>query len=108
MFGKVIPKGVRKILNEKRKDNERKLLRQNGKAALDAYFRVGEKTGSHFDAMFGTLLGIYRDHSFIPYDDDIDMVCNIKCLNRQLIDALVNEGFLINRIYVSSDRIGVP
>ena len=107
MLGKILPQRVRRLINKKRKDNERKLLQQNGKAALEAYYRVGKKTGSHFDAMFGTLLGIYRNHSFIPFDDDIDMVCDIKCLNRGLLDALKNEGFSIDRIYVASDRTGV-
>lgn len=84
-----------------------KLLQQEGNNSLAAYKRVAERLGIKFDVMFGTLLGVYRDHSFIPHDDDIDMVCDIKCLNEKLLDALREEGFKIERIYVASDKTGV-
>ena len=82
-------------------------MQNEGLNSLKAYFRVGEKLNVHFDVMFGTLLGVYRNHSFIPHDDDIDMVCNIEHLNQQLLDALRLEGFVLDRIYVASDRKGV-
>lgn len=106
---KKIP-GVQSIIeyrNAKYNEKMCQLLQKEGQHSLEAYYRVGERLGIHFDVMFGTLLGVYRDHSFIPHDDDIDMVCNIKHLNQQLIDTLRAEGFVIERIYVASDRKGV-
>lgn len=91
------------------KQNEKKcqLLQKEGVNSIKAYYRVGERLGIHFDVMFGTLLGVYRDHSFIPHDDDIDMVCDIDFLSQQLLDVLRQEGFIIERIFVTSDKKGV-
>ncbi len=108
-FIKKLP-GIKKIVelrNQARINKACRLLIQEGNNSLAAYNRVAEKLGIKFDVMFGTLLGVYRDHSFIPHDDDIDMVCDIKHLNQKLLDTLREEGFKIERIYVASDKTGV-
>ena len=98
---------LRNYINKKRRNKKCALLQKEGINSLNAYYRVGQILNVHFDVMFGTLLGVYRNHSFIPHDDDIDMVCDIEHLNKQFLDTLRNEGFEFDRIYVASDRKGV-
>jgi len=98
---------VRNWRNDRNTKKKCELLQKEGSNTLNAFQRVGKRLNIRFDVMFGTLLGAYREHSFIPHDDDIDMVCSIKDLNQQLFSTLREEGFELDRIYVSSDRVGV-
>lgn len=102
-----IPNSVRSFINKRRDEKKCELLQKEGENSLQAYYRVGNKLNIQFDVMFGTLLGAYRDHTFIHHDDDIDMVCDIKYLSKNLLDTLRDEGFYLDRIYVTSDRVGV-
>ena len=77
-----------------------------GPEALAAYYKVGKKLNIDFVPMFGTLLGAYREHNFIPHDDDIDMALDIRFLTKELIDSLRDSGFEINRLYINSNYIG--
>ena len=68
-------------------------LQTVGEEALSAYYDVAKNLSINFSPMFGTLLGIYRDHNFISYDDDIDMILDIKSLSIDLLNELKNKGF---------------
>lgn len=87
-------------------EKARRLLRENGNEALEAYKKVGEELNFSFVPLFGTLLGAYREHDFIAHDDDIDMGLNIKYLSIQLFETLIKYGFEIHDIFISSDGRG--
>lgn len=91
----------------RRAQNQSKLLFKLGVDALNRYNSVSKKLNFHFIPMFGTLLGAYRENDFIAFDDDIDMGLDIRYLSNNLIYALRDEGFEIDRIYISSNRRGV-
>jgi len=79
-------------------------LQTVGEEALSAYYDVAKNLSINFSPMFGTLLGIYRDHNFISYDDDIDMILDIKSLSIDLLNELKNKGFEINKISLVSTK----
>ena len=102
----LIKTGIYEI-REKRHSKKCSLLLQNiGEEALHAYFDVANELGINFIPMFGTLLGIYRNHDFIKHDDDIDMILDIRYLSDDLLKALSNHGFVFNSIFVASDFKG--
>ena len=84
-----------------------KQLAKYGDEALSAFNAVGDKLGIFFMPMLGTLLGAYREHGFIKFDTDVDVICNIKHLTPELLDELRNQGFEIQHLFVSSDFKGV-
>lgn len=98
--------GLSKYRENIRKKRACSLLRNIGEEALQAYFDVGIDLGATFVPMFGTLLGIYRNHDFIAHDDDIDMVLDIRYLSEELLQSLQKHGFVFDSIYVGSDFKG--
>lgn len=82
-------------------------LQKYGDEALSLLTNCFNDLNVRFSVIFGTLLGAYREHGFIKHDDDLDVLCDIKYLSKELIYSLQRKGFEINRIYVSSDKIGV-
>ena len=98
--------GVKKYLIKRSRKKASMKLQTVGEEALSAYYDVAKNLSINFSPMFGTLLGIYRDHNFISYDDDIDMILDIKSLSIDLLNELKNKGFEINKIYVASNYKG--
>lgn len=83
-----------------------KLLVSEGPNALKTLFDLGKREQVEFSVFFGTLLGAYREHGFIKHDDDIDVVMDIKYLSTSLINALQQVGFVIKKVYITSDFKG--
>lgn len=77
-----------------------------GEDVLNQFSRTVNSLGYEFSPFFGTLLGIYREHDFIKYDDDVDIAMDVKYLTPQLLIGLSNAGFLLDHLSMASDFRG--
>jgi len=84
---------------EKMKKKHRVLLQEKGIYALDAMKKACEEAGSVFGVEFGTLLGAYREHGFIRYDDDIDLSMWVEDCTRDFENLLLKYGFFKKRAF---------
>lgn len=67
---------TRKILSRWRqykKKEARKALQENGIATTESFIDSASRCGINVFPLFGSLLGIVRDCSYMQHDDDIDM-----------------------------------
>jgi hypothetical protein len=51
---------------------------------LKQFQTIAARLGMEYFIYSGTLLGSWRHHSMIPWDDDVDVIMNVSCQNRLL------------------------
>lgn len=61
--------------------------------------RVFETRGSRYMLADGTLLGAVRDGTFIPWDNDTDLMVPIQGFNPLVLRDLFDEGFRFTRCF---------
>lgn len=83
------------------KHNEKKmltiksnLLKTYGTKMLDMIHEVADELNKPIWLEFGTLLGAYRDKSFISYDYDLDVGMYIEDYDINFENALIMKGFV--------------
>lgn len=90
-------------------DNKREMRKQNrafsqyGLEALDHATQVAYQQGVELFLAFGTLLGAYRNHGFIPYDCDLDTGMLGSSRSDAFLNAMRQAGFKHLRQYYVGD-----
>lgn len=79
---------------------------REGREVLKLYSETLKVAGIDFWLDYGTLLGCYREHGFIPHDTDIDTGA-FKHDADKIRKALENAGFRLVRWYRTLDGEGI-
>ena len=73
-----------------------------GRDNLGIFYDEAQKVGLDFRLVFGTLLGIYRNHNLITYDTDLDVAIHENQLHnlKLTITNLCTQGFSVIRSHI--------
>jgi len=80
----------------------RKKFKQFHKYGVETFVlmdNICRKAGAQLLPIFGTQLGFYRDHGFIPHDNDIDTAMLFSQRPDNLVDIMAENGFKIETSY---------
>jgi phosphorylcholine metabolism protein LicD len=82
---------------------KRHYIRKYGVEILEKLNEISASTGKPVWLDYGTLLGAYRDHGFIPHDIDMDVAMYAKDFDYAFERALYDRGFKILRKFTMID-----
>lgn len=74
-------------------------LQAYGLYCLDTIYNICKANEVKVWFEFGSMLGAYREHGFIPFDFDIDIGMYEEDLTEEIIRDLYNCGFKISRLF---------
>lgn len=81
-------------------------FKKYGLEALQRCSDAFESTGSKMFLVFGTLLGAWRDHKFIPFDNDLDVGVIYSERPNRIIQIMKEYGFSLKRqIFIANTDI---
>ena len=79
-------------------------LKEKGVELLDTFFEACDAFGTPCWLEFGTLLGAYRENSFIKHDFDIDCGIFLKDFTIDFVIHLMNYGFSLIKAFYLEDN----
>lgn len=83
----------------KTRKERKKSMQKYGLDCINAIYSICKKNNTTVWLEFGSMLGAYREHGFIPYDYDIDLSMYAEDITPQLIRDLYNYGFKIRKLF---------
>lgn len=101
-FYKIVHQFLGKWYAKKTVDYRHSHFVKHGMEALIAFKAACDEAGVKFAVEFGTLLGAYRNKSFIPFDDDLDITVMADDYSYSFENILLKYGFFKYRIHYYS------
>lgn len=86
-----------KIINQIKFKQQVRKMRKNGLEMLSMADKAFNSMGVKAFLSFGTLLGAYRDKSFIAYDPDVDLGVLDANLPENMIEVMAKYGFHLHK-----------